>query len=293
MPQVGFGATKVTREDREAADALAGHASGYARKVRHELDLLENFMDANREEFTRNRTPSHRIYALFAVQWLGSGRSPTTLNGMLGNFTKFHVDPFNIDQARDGATRFELSNAIARMAVVAERRFVRQHLDEIVFPSAAPADLNMVDRWSFWGLLIVTGNRPNNVIQATIEKSDGTGVNVYWRMRKVHKNIRIRYPFHWSKQPPPWMITRWSMLASQPWPWKKPENIASYVNKWLPGMGYKQGITSTSPRGTLDTFLRSMVRGGMLDAVDYSRIIDHDYATGLDYYANGALDVEE
>jgi hypothetical protein len=286
MPQTGFVGVRCTKADWERADALCGAASQYSTKVLRELNQLESFMMAN--DFSHDMTRA-RIFALFGAQFLNSGRSPTTLDSVIGDFDKFHVDPFNIDLARDKVNAYHVQNAIMRSAKTAARCFIRNPLVDPKFPAARPEDYSEGERWAFWALIVVTGNRPNNVlkIDALTEVTDEY-LDVKWGMRKVRANSHIRYPYEWTVTPPEWIQERWRALGTMPWPWKNAETIASSVSRWLKAWGLA-AYTSTSPRGSLDEFLRGMVLQKRLDETLYERIIDHKLPTGLDHYSSGPV----
>jgi hypothetical protein len=72
MPRIFMGAP-VNDQDRKRAAELTSVASGFADKVCLNLDRLESFVLAN--HFSPD-TPLQEVWALFAGQWLNSGRRP-------------------------------------------------------------------------------------------------------------------------------------------------------------------------------------------------------------------------
>jgi hypothetical protein len=225
------------------------------------------------------------VLALFAVQYLeGDRRSATTLEGILQDFDRFHVDPFNLAAAEARLERMHLRNAIKRLAKKATRRWVRRPLVSGRFPIIPPTDRKEQERWALWALVVATGNRPNNVLLAKAVVCDGESVTVSWGLRKVNSNNEVRYKFSWSEKPPEWIRERWNALSRRKWPFPKPKNIASSINQWLKRWNFPKGVTSTSPRGSLDHVLRGLVEGGLMTKEIYARTIDHTYETGLDNY---------
>jgi integrase len=288
MPTVGFVGVKVTSEDRAMAARIHAEASDHSKKATREILQLKSFMDAN--TFSADRNPKHEILLLFAAQFLNSGRAGSTLNGLLDDLVKFQVDPFDIEPAIERVRMFHVRNAVQRIAKTEKRRFERTPLDAYNLPDEEPSDLKEAERWAFWALLMVTGNRPNNVLRVrTLDVEEGgRGVAVHWGMRKVHSNTRVRYSFSWTVVPPTWVLDRWRRLTQQPWAFTSPTSIASSVNKWLDRWGIGH-FTSTSPRGALDDVLRQFVVDKVINETVYERIIDHKLSTGFDHYSAGAI----
>jgi hypothetical protein len=71
MPRIRFMGAPVNDQDRNRAAELTSVASGFADKVCLNLDRLESFVLAN--HFSPD-TPLQEVSALFAGQWLNSGR---------------------------------------------------------------------------------------------------------------------------------------------------------------------------------------------------------------------------
>jgi hypothetical protein len=291
MPRsLGFIGTRVSAEDRLRAVELLKSASAYSAKVNREIDQLQSFMDAN--NFVRGRIRADEILALFAAQFLRSGRSATTLNALLDDLKSFHVDVFDLESARVKVKSFHVRNAVKRAALVAPRVFVRKNLPTIRLPHQAPTDGKMRERWAFWALVVVTGNRPNNVLRIQSLSVDGEGVTVHWGIRKVHSGTTVRYEFSWTTRPPLWILQRWRVIEKYPWPFPNPATIASAVNGWIKKWRLGAGITSTSPRGAIDEVLREQVISGRLNETIYERIIDHQFRTGLDHYSFSAVNAK-
>jgi hypothetical protein len=286
----GYVPRRVTRGDVAEVQALLKDASSYTKKVRREIRDLRAFMELN--QFARG-TPHTKVLALFAVQYLdGERRSATTLEGILQDFDRFHVDPFNLAAAEHRVYRQHLRNAIKRRAKMARRRWIRKPLISGLFPDERPANRQERDRWAFWALVVVTGNRPNNVLRAKTVVCDHESVTVGWGLRKVHSNIEVLYKFSWSETPPVWIRQRWNALRTRAWPFPKPETVASAVNQWLKRWNFPVGVTSTSPRGSLDHVLRGVVESRSMTKEIYARTIDHKYETGLDNYSSVPVNAE-
>jgi hypothetical protein len=287
MPVVGFIGTRVTAEDRLRAVELLKSASAYSAKVTREIDQMQSFMDAN--NFERGTIRVDEVMALFSAQFLHSGRSATTLHALLEDFKSFHIDVFNLDQARDQVKSFHVRNAVKRTALDAPRVFVRVNLPQIELPNVMPENGKEAERWAFWALIIVTGNRPNNVLRIKSVTVHANYVNVEWGVRKVHSRSVVDYYFSWTVKPPVWILQRWAVLEKYQWPFQRPETIASAVNGWIKKWELGEGITSTSPRGALDDVLRELVISERMKEEVYERIIDHQFVTGLDYYSSTAV----
>jgi hypothetical protein len=279
----GFVARRVSDQDERDARDILSATSQYTAKVRRELRYLQEFMNANLFPAGTSKT---RILSLFAAQFVNQGeRSATTLDGMLHDFVKFHVDPFNIPAAEQRLAWQDLRNGVKRLSKKAKRRWVRNPMTRGHFPLERPADRAEQERWAFWALIVATGNRPNNVLLAESITCDSTSVTVKWGLRKVHCSHHVRYEFGWTETPPEWIQRRWSMFRIQKWPFPKAETIASSVNNWLKRWNLPEGTTSTSPRGSLDGVLRSLVESGRMTKEIFARTMDHKYETGLDNYA--------
>jgi hypothetical protein len=71
-------------------------------------------------------TSKTRILSLFAAQFVNQGeRSATTLDGMLHDFVKFHVDPFNIPAAEQRLAWQDLRNGVKRLSKKAKRSMTK------------------------------------------------------------------------------------------------------------------------------------------------------------------------
>lgn len=284
MPRVGFIGVKVTPADRLRAAELTGAASAYADRVLQDMNYLEEFMAAN--NFPDDTTEGD-ILRLFFAQWLNSGRAASTASVMMTAFKKFHVNPRRVGEARVRVERFRLTNGLDRLAREAGRTFQRRLISGLPAVQATPpADLREQERQAFWALVCVTGGRPDNVLRIRDVSILADGIQVSWGLRKVQSNATCLYPFAWSSRPPSWILTRWSRLRGVPWPFPEPRGIAAAVNGWLRQWSLT-GVTSSSPRETLDRTLQNLVEAGDMSREVYERVMDHSLETALDHYGHG------
>jgi hypothetical protein len=276
----------VNDQDRKRAAELTSMASGFADKVCLNLDHLESFVRAN--HFSPD-TPLQEVWALFAGQWLNSGRAASSLNVMMDDFKKFRVSPFDIGAARERLEQFRVRNAIARLASQRGRTRNRAiHVDPLPgVPATAPSVAKERERLAFWALVCVTGNRAANVLVARRVVPEEHGVRVEWGVRKVRGSSTVTYLYEWSGRPPAWVLQRWTALERIRWPFPNGHTMAAALNSWL--VKWKIPLTSSSPRERLNHRLRKLVRDGVLVREDYVRLIDHEYATGVDHYSTGVI----
>lgn len=284
MPTVKFMGEKVTGGDVLMADMFAANRSRYTDDVLRQLDHLEGFMKAN--SFPSD-VPRARIFGLFSAQWVRLGRNVSTAVKFVDDFVRFGVDPFHIDGARDRVVAMGIGNGLRRYAKSRGRSFIRKLSKEPLPHVLAdePTDAREQELQAFWCLVCITGNRPANVARSAVTETHESYVRVRWNVRKVHSNVLMKYKYAWTATPPQWVLNRWRTLGERPWPFRKPDNVASALNRWLERKG--STLTSSSPRERLDWYLRDQVEQGLMLGALYTRIIDHDYETGLGSYAEG------
>lgn len=285
MPRIGFLGAPVTEEDKARAAEIISHASGYSDTVLRELAQLEAFVRVNR--FTEEKNED--IFALFGAQWVNGGRAASSLAAVFADFKKFAVNPHRINEARARVARFRLYSGVERLAKGQERTFHRKLLPECLagVPQRRPDDDKEAERIAFWCLLCVTGARPENLAKVHRLTVTPEGVEVTWGVRKVRSGVKITYAFAWTRRPPAWVLARWANFEQAPWPFP-PATIASAVCSWLRRWGM-EGLTSTSPRESLDHVLRSKVIDKTLHEEIYERLMDHSLATSLNHYAEGKV----
>jgi hypothetical protein len=215
MP-IAFVGTQVSAEDRRTAEEIMANASEHVTKVTREVGQLRSFMHAN------NFGPDiedGEILVLFAAQWKNAGRSLATANQIIQDFRTHGVRPREADLADQKLRHERALNALKRSAARAERRYRVIPLERVVSPFRRPDKGTHADRWAFWFLLIVTGNRAYNVLELRALRATADYLDVDWGPRKVHSNTTARYYYWWSGTPPPWIIARWNNLHVEKWPW--------------------------------------------------------------------------
>lgn len=286
MPRIGFIGVAVSAEDHKMAERIRRAASGYPDKVLTEIRHLESFVNANRFDADMS---TGDIMALFAAQWLNTGRAPSTLEATLDDFRRFSVDPRRLDEARARVERYRILNGVSRMRMEQGRIFIRK-ISASPYPGitqSRPIMANIRERMCFWGACCVTGNRADNVLCIRAMALEEGLVKVSWGRRKVHSNVVVKYQFEWSGVPAGWMCERWAELKSRPWQFTEGErgNIASTVNSWLRSWG--QQVTSSSARERVDGKVRVLYETRAMTHEEYERVMDHKYTTSLDHYDQG------
>jgi hypothetical protein len=199
MP-IAFVGTQVSAEDRRTAEEIMANASEHVTKVTREVGQLRSFMHAN------NFGPDiedGEILVLFAAQWKNAGRSLATANQIIQDFRTHGVRPREADLAEQKLRHERALNALKRSAARAERRYRVIPLERVVSPFRRPDKGTHADRWAFWFLLIVTGNRAYNVLELRALRATADYLDVDWGPRKVHSNTTARYYYWWSGTPPP------------------------------------------------------------------------------------------
>jgi hypothetical protein len=278
MPRVGFIGIPLSEEDRRNAKRIQEDASDTADKVLREIDQFESFLESNPE------VPKDQAVLMFGAQWLSSGRKANSLHSILQDFQTFGVFPGRLNEARDRVEVFRTRNGVKRMAASRGVDLVRKipppHRSTI--PAEEPGCPEDADRFAFWCLLCVTGNRAANVLVARKVVADSKGVTVSWGVRKIRSDVTARCLYDWTEVPHLWIIRRWNRLVAVPWPFPSAKNIASAVCKWLKRWGLD--LTSTAPREALDRVLLERYKKQELLAEEFEILMDHSVSTGLTHY---------
>lgn len=133
-----------------------------------------------------------------------------------------------------------------------------------------------------WYLLVVTGQRPANLLKATFEILP-TGLLLFYKGRKADKGTRRRgllYKFAWSLQP----STTLKLYMRDGVPKiGTATNCATCINSWLKGKGFGH-LTSTSLRLRLDNVCRELLRVNRITEREYEDLMDHTMAVSDKHY---------
>lgn len=286
MPKAQWELEPLTAADDAIFKKLQESCSGYGKQVRLHLAYLETFMRLNP---TLRGRPATEVYGRLASQWLRHQRAMSSVLTMISNFERFHADPDDIAPALERVRLYEIRSGIQRFALTEGKKkprvLLRHPLDGV--PTNEPTARDQQEKLSLWCLLCVTGARAANVLKIRTMKVLDDGLKITWGERKCRGGITVEYHFSWSSAPPTWVRQRWVQLKEKPWPYNS-KTVASNINRWVKRwFGPSSGITSTSPRETIDSVLRAQVKEGKLNEAEYERVIDHSYGTGLDYYTDG------
>lgn len=284
MPRRGFVPRRMSSSDRALAGEMRKTASAWGKKVLREINLFEEFLNLNpsvREE------SFEEAYLEFAAQWLNEGYGANTAVAMHDDLKRVRAQPRNLEPAKDAARNALYASIIKRYAALKTRPPKRRRMPSPLpgIPATRPRSQKEVDKWAFWALVCITGNRPFHVLQAIVTNVDSRAVSIYWTIRKIRCNVPARHEFQWTTVPPKWVRDRWRELEQRPWPFPHDSNIASSLGTWLENWNLKkQGVKPTSPRREVDDTLRNEVRAGRMLSTEFELLMDHNLVTSYRNY---------
>ena len=266
----------------------------FARHVRDVARRLRAFRDLNPTPRT-----GHSFARLVYCQMLRQGYAATTAHADYMLSLQFRVEELSERELELRLERYEEKAALARITRETgpsrpKKRVEKGTLTRLLQPTEhdRPGDVRYR---LLWALLLVTGNRCQNLVEArsfhTERLAEGRyALAVQWRTRKGGRDgVRglARYPFAWALTIPK-DLRDLMPSAPSPLPFAGKKGMASRMNKWLrrrcKRLGLAHPVSTSVARDRLATRLRQRVDDQLMTQNEYEFLMDHGLNVSRQHY---------